>query len=298
MYIKQIITRNIQNHAEVVLDLPATGLIVLTGDNSNGKSVVVKVTRALVMNELKKPRKRASLVNRKCTFGEAIYTRDDDTVLTVHIAREASGTYLSLAKPGEEPVVRYLADKTYMDLVRTFGLHVAGESGITLNIAEADEALLFYKTPYKTNYEVIQIATSDSKANAAAEQLSNTLQEARNFRDQCAASARAIQPALQDLKIYDVEVLRAKREKMFRYYKILSKLYFPTLPEIHAVPKVRFVAVHTPQLPKIKWPKVRSVSCTIPDILPIARELKAVKEGKCPTCGRGFDCGCTDSIHN
>ena len=295
--LKQIITRNIQNHAEVVIDLPPTGLIVFTGDNSNGKSVIVKAVRALVLNEIKKPRKRASLVNRKASYGEAIFIRTDDVILTMHVAREAASTWISLEVPGQDKITRYLSDKSYTELVQTFGLQVAGESGISLNVAEADESLLFYKTPTKTNHEVLQIATVDSRAMTAATNMENTLAETRQFRDACAAQARTIKPALQELHIGDVEALTERRNKLFRYYSILSRIYIPTIPEIKAVPKVRITNVYIPTLPKIKWPKVHNIYLNVPDILPVANELKSVREGKCPTCGRGFNCDCSNPIH-
>ena len=295
--LKQIITRNIQNHAEVVIDLPPTGLIVFTGDNSNGKSVIVKAVRALVLNEIKKPRKRASLVNRKASYGEAIFIRTDDVILTMHVAREAASTWISLEVPGQDKIVRYLSDKSYTELVQTFGLQVAGESGISLNVAEADESLLFYKTPTKTNHEVLQIATVDSRAMTAATNMENTLSETRQFRDACAAQARTITPALQELHIGDVEALTERRNKLFRYYSIRSRIYIPTIPEIKAVPKVRITNVYIPTLPKIKWPKVHNIYLNVPDIIPVASELKSVREGKCPTCGRGFNCDCSNPIH-
>lgn len=295
--LKQIITRNIQNHAEVVIDLPPTGLIVFTGDNSNGKSVIVKAVRALVLNEIKKPRKRASLVNRKASYGEAIFIRTDDVILTMHVAREAASTWISLEVPGQDKITRYLSDKSYTELVQTFGLQVAGESGISLNVAEADESLLFYKTPTKTNHEVLQIATVDSRAMTAATNMENTLSETRQFRDACAAQARTIKPALQELHIGDVEALTERRNTLFRYYSILSRIYIPTIPEIKAVPKVRITNVYIPTLPKIKWPKVHNIYLNVPDIIPVARELKSVREGKCPTCGRGFNCDCSNPIH-
>lgn len=295
--LKQIITRNIQNHAEVVIDLPPTGLIVFTGDNSNGKSVIVKAVRALVLNEIKKPRKRASLVNRKASYGEAIFIRTDDVTLTMHVAREAASTWISLEVPGQDKITRYLSDKSYTELVQEFGLQVAGESGISLNVAEADESLLFYKTPTKTNHEVLQIATVDSRAMTAATNMENTLSETRQFRDACAAQARTIKPALQELHIGDVEALTERRNKLFRYYSILSHIYIPTLPEIKAVPKVRITNVYIPTLPTVKWPKVHNVYLNVPDIMPVASELKSVREGKCPTCGRGFNCDCSNPIH-
>lgn len=292
MVLKQIITRNIQNHKEVVVDLPEKGLIVFTGDNSNGKSVIVKVTKAIITGDIKKPKKRASLVNRNATYGEAIYTRSDGAILTLHLTREAATTYLSLELPGQEKIVRYLADKSYMELVRVFGWHYAEDSGITLNIAEADEALLFYKTGYKVNGDILHTATTDTSASKAVVNMQETLKSARSFRDDCVSKVRLLQSTTAELKVYDVEALTEKRDKLMKYYDTLSKVYIPNIPEIIPVPNVKFVSVYIPNIPKIKYPKIVDIKCSIPDILPIVNELKTLRESKCPTCGRGFNCDC------
>lgn len=292
MVLKQIITRNIQNHKEVVVDLPPSGLIVFTGDNSNGKSVIVKITKAILNGDIRKPKKRASLVNRNSTFGEAIYTRDDDVKLTLHLTREAATTYISYTAPGEEPITRYLSDKSYEDLVERFGWHYAKNSDISIQIAEADEALLFYKTKYTVNGDIIHTATTDSAANKAVENMQQTIKDARSFKDDSVTKVRVMQASIADLKIFDIEELTAKRDKLTKLYKTLSTIYFPTIPEIKPVPKVKFVSVHQPTIPSIKYPKIVKVDCNIPDIIPVAMELKDLRNRKCPTCGRGFDCGC------
>lgn len=292
MWIKQIITRNIQNHAEVVVDLPEKGLVVFTGDNSNGKSVIVKTTRAILLNEITRPRKRASLVNRDAMFGEIIYTRGDDVKLTVHIAREASATYIKYEEPGQEPIIRALADKSYRELIKRFGWHYDEETGITLNVAEEEDSLLFYKTSNKTNARILTTATQDSSADAVLTNFKELLSQARKIRDINSQKSKTYHDALQNLEVYDVETLIKKKEKLELYYNRLSTIHIPQLPEIHAVPKVHFSNIVFPNMPKIRYPRILSMSCNIPDITPIASELKTLKANKCPTCGRGFDCEC------
>ena len=292
MVLKQIITRNIQNHREVVIDLPKTGLVVFTGNNSNGKSVIVKTTLKMLSGEISKPRQRASLVNRDSTFGEITYIRDDDTKLIMHVAREAAATYIKYEEPEQEPIVRYLADKSYKELIKKFGWHYDDMSGISLNIAEAESSLLFYKTSNKINGRILETATSDSSADKVVESFEVTLKEARNFRDQSVTQVRTYCSALHDLKVEPVQPLIEKKEKLSYYYRNLSAVYFPTLPDIKEVPKVHLANVYIPNMPEVKYPRVISVSCSIPDITGVADELSVLREHKCPTCGRGFACDC------
>lgn len=292
MVLKQIITRNIQNHKEIVVDLPPTGLILFAGENSNGKSVIVRTTRDLLQNNIKKPQCRADLVNRRATFGEITYVRADDVVLTLHLTREAAGTYVVLQRPGCDDIVRYLSDRNYMELVRAFGWNVSEDTGISLNIAEGDDALLFYKTPNKVNGKVLQSANTDPVAERVLEQFDTTLSDARKFKDNAVAQTRIIASTLSGLEIHDIQELNERKQKLEYYYRNLSAVYFPNIPEIKAVPKVRLNPYYKPNLPNVKKPSVYFVSCNLPDFSDIAKDLQAVREYKCPMCGRGFNCAC------
>ena len=52
MTLKRITTRYLQSHREITIELPEKGLIGFYGDNSNGKSVIVKATDDIVKNNL------------------------------------------------------------------------------------------------------------------------------------------------------------------------------------------------------------------------------------------------------
>lgn len=290
--LKRITMKNIQSHKECVLDLPPTGLVCLVGDNSNGKSVVVKVTKALITGTITKPINRAALVNRNAYYGEVLYERTDDMTLLLHLAREASATYITLTRPGEEPIQRYLADKSWRDLVREFGFHCAPSSNISLNISEADAALLFFKTPYKSNYEIMAPVLYDTRANTALENLEIFLKDLKTQREKSVALLQASYSVLNSLKICDIDKESAMRDKLNGYYQVLKHLYIPTIPKIVAVPKVTFIDLYVPRIPKIVYPKIYDISIPdIPDITEVARDIHELKENRCPTCGRRF-CEC------
>lgn len=292
MYLKKITTRNLQNHRDIIIDLPATGLVIFTGPNSNGKSVIVKTTRTLLSGKLSKPRKRAALVNREAQYAEIIYERDDGVVLTVHIAREANLTFTMLEIPNEDPVRRYLADKSYLDLAYRFGWHYDEQTGISLNIAEAEDALLFYKTSYKDNGSLLHSAITDTMADKTAINFDATIKDTRKLRDNYQSQVATITSTLADLKVEEIAPLQDKKLALLKFMRILETIYFPNVPEIKPVPNVSYVEVYKPVLPALKYPRIIQLSCKIPNILPIASDLKQLSEHKCPMCGRGFDCAC------
>ena len=298
MILKRITTRNIQNHKEIVIELPPTGLIIFTGDNSNGKSVIVKTTKAIIQNDIRRPKKRASLINRNATFGEIEYVRDDDVKLTAHICRESATTYIKYEEPGEEPIVRYLADKSYVDLIRRFGWHYADNAGITLNVAEAEEALLFYKTSAKNNGEIIQTATTDPAADTIIESLENVLRDSRRIKESSADIVASTREALNNLQIFNTMELEAVKKQLNKCLVALNAVKWPVIPEIHPVPKLYLPNIQDVVIPEIKLPKLYYIDCEVPDILPLAAELDSLRKHTCPTCGRSlFDSDCTDFMH-
>lgn len=288
MVLKQIITRNLQSHKEIVIDLPEKGLVVFTGDNSNGKSVIGKTLEALLTNKIAKPRKRNSLVNRAATFGSITCVRSDDAILEAHIQREAAGTYVKLTLPGQEPIQRYIADKSYRELLYRFGWHYSDEAGISLNIAQEEDALLFYKTPPRQIRSLLESATSDSEADRAVENLEAFLSETRKLKDNYTQQQNAYIQTLATIQIEDTAPLVEKIAIMERCQRILSTVYFPDIPEIRPVPKVHYVTLHKPNIPEIKYPRIVNVSCSIPDISQLVADIKMLQDHKCPTCGRGF----------
>lgn len=298
MILKRITTRNIQNHKEITIELPPTGLIIFTGDNSNGKSVIVKTTKALIQNDIRRPKKRASLINRNATFGEIEYVRDDDVRLVAHICREAASTYVLYQEPNSEPIVRYISDKSYTDLIQRFGWHYAENANITLNVAEAEESLLFYKTSAKNNGDIIQTATTDPAAETIIETLTNVLKESRMVKDRATDICASMREAIGSLQIYDTTSLEADKQTLMRYVQILGTVKWPVIPEIHAVPKFYLPNIPDINIPVIKLPKLYYIDCEIPDILPLAEELNSLRNHKCPTCGRSLvEDDCTDSVY-
>lgn len=289
MVLKRITTRNLQSHKEVVVDLPPSGFIVFTGNNNNGKSVIGKTTLALLNGSIAKPRKRGSLVDRNSTFAEIEYLRDDGVRLLVHIQREAAGTYFRYYAQTGEMTERYLADKSYKELLQLFGWHYDENAEVSLQIAEADDALLFYKTSLKKNGFILETATTDPSAEIVLTRMTELLKESRNYRDVYTKQISALGENLRSLRIENVQPLRGKVERLEVIKRNLSVFHKPVLPEIRPVPKVNFVELYKPTLPKIRYPRIFTThKAEIPNVMQLADEMEKLANMTCPTCGRRF----------
>lgn len=289
MTLKRIKLVNIQCHKELDIVLPKTGVIAFTGNNSNGKSVVSKVLKCLLSNQYQsRPKVRASLINRNAAYGEALFVREDDVTLLLHLTRDAASTYLTFTAPGCEPVKRYLADRCFQDLCREFGWHYADTRDLSLNIAELDDPLLFFATSFGCNYDILETAMSDPAASLSLERVKQVMKEAVELRETATSRINACNTVLRGLCMYDIDKEQARLDKLSALYTVLSKVYLPSLPAIDPVPKVTLYTVYRPVLPAVVYPKFYDIRVSLQDILPLASEIDSLKRKVCPLCKRRF----------
>lgn len=295
MAIKTIRTKNIQSHQDVYIELPETGLVVFTGDNSNGKSVITKVLKDLISNSISNVRVRKSDINKECQEGQLEITKYGGTSLLVNLNIEASQTWVRLTRADGDMVTRYLSDKTIPDLVREFGFHYNENRDISLNIADADDSILFFRTSHVTNYDVVDSALRSTDAQTKYEVLKEQYQQAAVMKQAYNENLRVANAARNALVTYDVEKEEELMRKCHIYENILSHFYMPNLLTIKAVPRIQFI-----DLPQVRLRKVFNPTyIDLPDVklkglTKLQAEINDLLKGECPTCHRPF-CSCQTS---
>ncbi len=286
--LKRVVMSNIQSHINTVLEFPETGIIRFLGDNSNGKSVLVKVLQDVVSNNISRPAARRSIIRRGNTFGELLQESYSGDTLYVHIDLEASQTYAELTINGQKPVRRYLADKAIPSLVRQFGWHFDDKSGVSINIHNDTDGLLFVDTRKATNFDLMSSMRSDAFAEAALEQLQELVKTTKQKRDEMRHAYDVAEATFVSLQSWDKEEEARIRDECLYYAGVLENLTLPQLPvmELHRSPT--FVK----PMPHVPWMLIPRL-CK-PFEMPPADAGQLIKEsaelisGKCPACGRPF----------
>lgn len=287
--IKTIRIKNIQSHKDVYIELPETGLVAFSGDNSNGKSVIRKVLEDTIAYNISKARVRKSLVNMEVSEGSLEIVKYDGSALFVNVNLEASRTFVTLTRKSGEQVTRYLADKTIPELVREFGFHYNDNRDISLNICDSDAALLFFKTNHVTNGDILNSALSDNRVEQKQELLQGIYHEALALRQTFSDSLIVAQTAKDAIVLYDIEEETAIMHEARKYANILSHIYIPDIWEAYPVPRITY----------INLPRLRISTYQVPPVVvlpPIAvksadaiwEEIKTLEKGVCPTCRRPF----------
>ena len=285
--LKSIHTKNIQSHLDVHIELPPTGIVAFTGNNSNGKSVITKVTNAIISNSIVKPKERRTLVNKHCVGGSVTYERYDGMKLFVYIHHEAAQTYAVLTYPDGREIRRYLADKTIPQLVRDFGFHYNSEHEISLNLHNDDDKLLFVDTKHSTNYACLNPTLTDEYSEQSLARLEDTHAKVKSLIKDLSARITTIDTVLDTLTVCDIEAETARRKKMLYIAKNLQ--HFPTKPCPKAVGVPTITTINLPPaIKRVKNPVIVNLPKEFPDIIQLGRDLNDVLKGVCPTCKRAF----------
>lgn len=302
--LKEIYIQNVQaiRKAEL-LNLPSTGVIQFYGDNSNGKSILFKFIKEVISGTVFSAPSRKDLINWSedtPNWCECTFVRTDNMALTVHVAEEACNCWFSCHDYTDRANAMKLpaSSKLLPATVEKFGFH--GSRDIqSLNLADQDDALMFFNTPPKETFQIIDTALTDKAAVSAIEELSRVRQEAITKKKSVKDLIAIKRQAASALRVESIEALE-QREK--RLLDILAKVQYKlppvTLGNLQRPPKV--VLYEVPRVTKFNL----EILCYIPVISYVSNtdelcqsidNLESLRNNTCPTCGTkllGGDCTC------
>lgn len=308
VYLSSIQMINLQSHKDTLIELPETGIVRFLGHNSNGKSVASKALGKLIRNRLHIERERVPLVRRGVESGYLILTRSDGMVLVLHVAREASKTYVELRIPNEEKTLKrhITTDKNITELVRMFGFHVDIERGFTLNLYETFDPLLMVNTTGAENASLVTSVITDHKAEQAKMAMIEQRTTLTNISKNIEKEIITQEAVLGSLKFYPEEEYLSKANMLRYLAQSLSNLATPSFKHVRYIPNVdEILLLDTTKVNNVKekikikpTPSLETINILdLSDInLPKINEklsglvvaVTSFQEGKCGLCGKGF----------
>ena len=305
MQLRRITVRHIQSLDELTVELPRTGLVRFCGANSNGKSIIRKMTEAVITGQFSRPEQRNSFINRHSLWGEIEYEDYGGNTLLVHLEHQASGVFVKLTNNKGESIQRYMQDKPQV-LIEKFGFIYNKERDIALQVVSPGRSTLYLSTSPRTNYDMLNTALTDEQANTALEQLQEVYKSASEQSDAALSKVQVINRQLSQLKFYNKEQCTDILEHLKSAYKKLEAFYIPTIPEVPDMTPVTCHDVYSPSLPEIPEVNFTTYSVHEPStleleyrivhnvhrpnfavgLLVIHKELEQLRQNICPTCGQ------------
>ena len=294
--LKEIHMTNVQSILQAdMVDLPEKGIIRFYGNNSNGKSVLFKFINEMVNDTVFSKAARLDLINWSIDtppWCEVTFVRNDDLVLTVHVHEEAAQCWSEFYykdKAASEGRKRTPASsKLLSTYVATFGFHCG--SGCSLNLADQDDALMFFGTSPRETFDIVDTALTDKHAVAAIDELKRVKNEAMQSRKNSKDVLTAMEHALSTLEVEDIAKLQERADKL-RELQVYAKF---------KVPKVTLTPLEKPKaMPMFKLPVIKDIPALLgmpvlhidfdydfKQLWTAIRDVRSVLDGECPTCKR------------
>lgn len=297
---------NIQSIRDAEYDLGDKGIVQIQGANSNGKSIIVKAISAVVSLKIKDSDIRESLISDGKDVGYVSMEYNGKTLM-VQLHRDRNQCAMLLQRVNGETVQRTFRDGGLEELIYEFGFRCYNKNGVCLQLYETFGQMPFVNTSLQTNCEMVEAITQDTVAESFLKAFKEVThprarEQVRTFNKQIENTERI----KQSMVLFDYEAYEAFRERIRNYYDVLSnavivdleELRVPAkivkypdmsidLPVVNVLPSVEIYSVEVPELEELVAPIDLSIP-RVQDVTAHLNEMKTVREGKCPTCGKLF----------
>lgn len=274
---------NIQSIRRAVYDIPEVGITRITGDNSNGKSILFKAMAFIAKTEIKEKDKRKALKNRNSDYGR-ITVKRNGMILEVVISLDISGCSYTFTNPEGKVLKR---------TIREGGMEVMAEAigfitfdSLCLQIRETFGIFPFINNGQKNDCEIVDKIITDKQANAFVDNFKNVTYPAfKEFIKVQENKEAQIQKRLDSINFYDIDEYKAIYTRMNSYYKNMGKLSCYTPSRLPITKGFRYIPVE-PYTP-VRLP-IKQILPSLPSLHSLIQEIKNLNsalDGVCPLCG-------------
>lgn len=283
--------KNIQAFEDVTYDFGDKGISIITGNNSNGKSILFKVVEAIVTLKIKDAESRIPFIRDGYDFGSVAMERDNGLILACRIGTTTTDTVLALATPveGGEPkmVSRTLREGGWEELIYDFGWRVDASTQSCLQIQPTYGVMPGVNTTPAQTYNIIKPWITDSVAERFVQNYADvTYPKFKDAVTNLKERASVLERQCHAVTVRDsskMSLARAEMQRIYLAYRGIDKF---ELKRLRIPPSVQVMDISAPKLNKIMFTKVLEPAPTLESLLESVEKMASLKAGVCPTCGK------------
>lgn len=299
--------KNIQSFKEVTYDFPETGLVQITGGNSNGKSILGKVLKVVATLKFVDQAERDSLIRDGENEGYIILEYKGK-ILVVYLHSERNQCFVRLIRANGEKITRTIREGGINQLIEEFGFRVYGKNSVVLQLHDTFGIIPFVNTSNSLNYEIVDAVITDTIAQQFLTNFKEiTFKEAKLLIDSYHQKIEGITKAVSTLVLYDHIAYQQLYDEMCKIYSIVKYARLLELDKIPLPPRVQIISlsilmlekipifpkITTVQLPQLKLEKIIFIKSypildSIGDLTEVFHRIDELKHGRCPVCGKSF----------
>lgn len=285
----KVVIQNIQAIKSAEMVFEDNTITEFVGDNSNGKSILAKVVQYLTSGDIMHKDVREALINDDSQNG-IILMQHNKKQLALCISQETRDSYVIYCPDADKPtqvVKRYLNEKGIDLILEKFGFRIYDKGGICLQIAPTFGGIPFITTSGASNYDIVE----DIKRDKVAEEFLETFRTITFplIKTQVKTLEMRVEEKRNALSLvdkYDWAAYGKLAKEMQRVYGAIKE-YIPYTPEHITLAKCKPIEPVPPYTPKhIPLSRLAPVKAEYGNIKQLLTELRKIKEGVCPTCGK------------
>lgn len=278
---------NIQSIKSAVYELEEKGITQIIGENSNGKSILIKAMSFVANTHIKDAEEREVIINDSLDSGIITMNRDNMT-LKVSIAREAANCRYELTRKNGEVISRTIREGGLEQLAEEFGW-VSFEGNVCLQIFETFGIMPFVNNRVSGDYDIVDYIITDRVANNFVEAYNKITYPAfKQYVADLKSKVDSTQRILDGITFYDIDKYEDILYKLKSFQRNIThlKVFNPTkLPITKAF---RYIEIEPIKVSRMPIYKVAPIAPTVKSLFLEIKDYYEALNGMCPTCGTGF----------
>lgn len=278
---------NIQSIAHAVYQLDEKGITQIIGENSNGKSILIKACTFVTDTRIKDEDERRAILNWNANVGVITMTREG-MKLKVTITMERENCRYELTRKNGEVITRTIREGGLEILADEFGW-VTFEGNVCLQIFETFGIMPFVNNRESGDYAIIDYIITDKVANNFVEEYEKMTYPAfKSYAADLKAKVESSQRILDGITFYNINEYEDILFKLKRYQRNIAHLRVHTPTKLPITKAFKYIDIK-PVIPnRLPIYRVAPVAPTLSSLSSFIKDFYSAAQGLCPTCGTKF----------
>lgn len=278
---------NVQAIKSATYVLEEQGITQITGENSNGKSILIKAMSFIANNLIGDAEERETIINDYSDMA-IIKMERLGMSLTITVTRERDNCRYVLVRKNGESISRSIREGGLDKLAEEFGW-ISFEGNVCLQIFETFGVMPFVNNRPSGDYDIVDYIITDKVANNFVDSYENiTYPKFRQYVSELNSTISTCDRELQGITFYSIteyEDVLASLKRFQHNLPYLSVVEPRRLPITNLLKFVELLEIHPKKLP-IFWTPPQAPTMT--SLYSEISRLSTASNGRCPTCGSGL----------
>lgn len=278
---------NIQSIPHAVYQLDEKGITQIIGENSNGKSIIIKACTFVTDTRIKDEDERRALLNWDANVGVIQMSREG-MKLKVTVTMERENCRYELTRKSGEVISRTIREGGLEILADEFGW-VTFEGNVCLQIFETFGIMPFVNNRETGDYEIIDYIITDKVANNFVDEYeSQTYPAFKKYAGDLKAKVESSQRVLDGITFYDIQKYDDILFKLKKYQRNVAHLMVYTPTRLPITKAFKYIDVQPITPTRLPIYKVAPTVPTLKSLKSFVKDFYTAAQGLCPTCGTKF----------